>query len=167
MRKRLIKAMTYAVILSLTLMPSMGFCQSVVQDPIEEGEELPVPNIAQVLGLSPKQKEQLKEQRYQDELKRIDTRNKIRLKELELRHELEKKEVNRQAINRVVEELKELRGAMLDQRVDSILKLKEILTPEQFEKLQSFDERRRQRALKRLRDKSPLWKKQQRSVEGD
>ena len=85
----------------------------------------------------------------------MEARNKIRLKELQLRHELEKTEANREAINKITKELKELQGVMLDQRVDSVLKMKQLLTPEQFERLQSLGMRRMQNSHGREGNKFP------------
>lgn len=144
MKKGFIKGMAYSAVLSLVLLTSIAFAEPIVQGPAgEEGrEELAVSDIARELGLTTEQKEQFKEQRYQAKVRMVDTRSKIMLKKLELRHELEKKEVDRKALGGIVEELKKLHGIMLEQRVDSILKTREILTPEQFEKLQSLSERR-------------------------
>ncbi len=109
---------------------------------LSTGNNLATPNIINELSLTPEQRELLKEQRYQERYKMINTRNKIRLKELELRHELEKKEINREAVDKILAELKKLQSNILEQRVEAILKMKEILTPEQFEKLQSISEQR-------------------------
>ena len=155
MGKRLIATITYAVIISWAIVPSGVLAESTAVDSSIEGKDegLTVSDIAQELDLTAEQKQQLKEQRYQEGHKRTETRNKIRLKELELRHELEKEEIDREGVNTIVEELKELGGLMLNQRVDSILKMKQILTPEQFERLQLLGERRRQNALKEMKRK--------------
>ena len=151
MKKRFVKEIACVVILSLIFFPSLAFAQPPAQGPAEqgpagkEGEEIPISNIAQKLGLSLEQKEQLKEQRFQQKYNKMETRNKIRLKELELRHELEKEVINQETIDKIVVELKELQGITIEQRVASILKMKEILTLEQFEKLQSLDKLRMHR----------------------
>ena len=163
MIKRLFKTIAYAMIVSCMLIPSGALAQPVAQESPEEGhEEFAVSEIAAELGLTSEQKEQLKEQRYQAMYKRIDIANKRRLKELELRYELEKKEINREAINKIIGELKEIQATMLEQRVNSILKMKEILTPEQFEKLQylGLSKPGRQKGFKGLRDRFKEWRKQ-------
>ena len=151
MKKRFIKEITCAVIFFLIFLPCLAFAQPLAQGPAEqgpaeqEGEEVPISNIAQKLGLSAEQVKQLKEQRFQEQYNRMETRNKIQLKELELRHELERDVINREAIDKIVAELKELQGTLIEQRVESIIKLKEILTPEQFEKLESLGKQRMRR----------------------
>ncbi len=138
MRKGFVREIGYTAIFFLVLLPCLAFAQPQLQEtPEQVGEELSISDIAQELGLSANQKEQLSEQRFQEQYTRMETRNKIRLKELQLRHELEKDAINKESVDKIVAELKELQGDTIEQRVNSILKLKEILTPEQFEKLQS------------------------------
>jgi Spy/CpxP family protein refolding chaperone len=137
--KNLFKKMVVAAaVFSMVLAPSLVLARDESQGPAEaDYEELSSRNIAAELGLTEEQKELLKEQRYQAKYKRIETFNKIRLKELELRHELEKKEINEKTVRTIVDELKKLQGNMIEQRVDAVLSMKKILTPEQFEKLQA------------------------------
>lgn len=135
--------MIQATIFSLVLLPAVVFAQPQAKVPAEKDlEALPVSDIAQEIDLTSEQKEQIKEQKYQTEHKRIETQNKLRLKELELRHELEKKDTDKAAVEAIVKDLKGLQGTMLEQRVNSILELKKILTPEQFEKLRAFEQKR-------------------------
>jgi Spy/CpxP family protein refolding chaperone len=146
MKKIYIKEVICTIIISLVLAPGLAFAyyqgekygETPGQGPRQGLETGRLCNIAEELGLSAEQEEQLKEQKFQESYTRIDTQNKIRLKELQLRHELEKAEIDREGLNNIVQELKELQGTMVEQRVDSILKMKQILTPEQFEKLHSL-----------------------------
>ena len=161
MKKGITKKMAVAAIFSLVLFLPIAFAQSIPQEAVadQEPEELPVSDFAQELSLTSEQKQQIKEQRYQAELKRIDTHNKVRIKELQLRHELERREVNSEAIDKIVKELKTLYATTLDQRIDSILKIKEILSPEQFEKFQSMVGRKTQKDLKGLKGRFQYWQK--------
>ena len=173
MKKRFAKEMTYAVILCLICLPGLVFAQVPEQNPAkqaqrptgQEGEDIPISKIAEELGLSAEQKEQLKEQRFQAKYNMTENRNKIKLKELELRYELEREVVNQGAINKIVAELKQLHGISIEQRVDSILKMKEILTPEQFEKLESLARHRgmqrgNQQTPGAQKKRSPFWKRE-------
>ncbi|MBU1862502.1 MAG: periplasmic heavy metal sensor [Candidatus Omnitrophica bacterium] len=94
--------------------------------------------VMEELGLSAEQKEQLKEHQYQQQLKKIETRNQIQIKELELRHELEKTTVDKEKVASIVQELKNFSGTKIEQRVDSVLALRAILTPAQYEKFQTI-----------------------------
>jgi Spy/CpxP family protein refolding chaperone len=158
MNKRILKTGTSMIAFCLVFVSPIILAQSEdtpVPVEIEKShyeEDVPVSDIAAELGLTEEQKEQLKEQRFQSNYKKIQTRSKTRLKELELRHELQKKEVDREAIDRILKELKELQAAALDQKVESILRVKEILTPEQFEKLNYLGRRRIKKGLGKMKE---------------
>ncbi|MDP3979945.1 MAG: periplasmic heavy metal sensor [Chlamydiota bacterium] len=98
--------------------------------------------ISEELNLSDTQKEQIREKKYQEQKASIQIENSTRLKELDLRHELEKTNVDTDAISKIVSDLKELHGSRLQQRVNAILGLRQILTPEQFEKFQAMGKNR-------------------------
>ena len=115
-----------------------------------EYDALGSPRIGKELDLSEEQKEALKEQRFRMKLAKTKIRNKIKIRELELRHEMEARKTDERAVKGIVKELKELHGALLELRVDSILEMKEILTYEQFEQLQSLTKKNK---------KKRLWKK--------
>ena len=150
MKKAFKKSIAAVVVVSLILLPSLAFARQEAKGPaIEKGyEKLATSNIAKALGLTDEQQEQLKEQRYQAKYKKMETRNKIRLEELKLQHELDKKDVDEKALREIVDELKKLQGDMIEQRVDSVLQIKQILTPEQFEKLQTLGKSKKQRGFK-------------------
>jgi len=103
-------------------------------------------SISDELGLTKEQKEKLKDQRFKEQYNKTEIRNNIKLKELALRHELEKSTVNMDAVNGIVNELKELQGKKIDQRVQAILNMKQLLTEEQFEKLLAVNQRCMQRS---------------------
>ena len=154
MKKRVIKEVLGIVIFCLIFLPSVALAEYATQGPAEESrEELSASDIAKELDLTPEQKEQLKEQMFQARLKKMQTRNKVKVEELKLRHELEKKEVDKETVGKIVEELKRLSGITLEQRVNSILEMKEIITPEQFEKLQSLNKQKKRKGLKKIRNK--------------
>ena len=62
----------------------------------------------------------------------------LKAKKHELQEALAKPGVTRKAVEPAVAAIKELESKMTDSRVNGILGVKEILTPEQFEKLQSM-----------------------------
>ena len=64
----------------------------------------------------------------------------MRAKRLELKQELEKPAVDTNKINTLIADIKTLMGEQLDFRVNNILAMKQILTPEQFKKLQDMKE---------------------------
>ena len=140
MKKMIVNTLCLVVALSLTLVPPETFAfQESHQKGYGGGERdhhANISRLAEELGLTAEQKEQLREQRYQARLKRLEMRNQLQIKELELRHELEAKTINRQKVDTIVKELKEKHGQMLEERVEAVVALRSILTPEQYEKFQ-------------------------------
>ncbi len=93
-------------------------------------------------------------------------------KQKELAEELEKESTNRSAINALAAHLKDIQGQMIDHRIDSVLAVKEILTPEQFQKFSKGvksmrDERRGMKKKDRKEKRKKKWKKDKDGEEGD
>lgn len=93
-----------------------------------------IESIMQELNLTPQQKAQIESQRNEQREQNKQLRTLLSEKRKELKQELEKAVSDRAQIERIAEELKEIQSQRLDQRINSILKMKEILTPEQYEK---------------------------------
>jgi Spy/CpxP family protein refolding chaperone len=87
------------------------------------------------IDLSEEQSQQIRMHCDMRRQERNEIENRIVQKRIELRDLLEKKEIDKKAIDATVQDLKNLYAEMLEHRVDEILKLRAILTPEQFEKL--------------------------------
>ncbi len=95
------------------------------------------------LGLTAEQKAQLKEQRETFKDKQGELMTKSRAKNKELGEELEKPEVDRAKVNKIISDIQTLTGEKLRNRVEKIIAMKGMLTPEQFKKLQDKMERKR------------------------
>jgi len=152
MMKRILRITAVFAVLCLAIPSSLSFAQPpTAKEGDQEGREgrgkAGSFDFTRELDLTAEQKGQFKEQKYQARLKKMETKNKIRLKELELRHELEKDVIDKETINGIVQELKDLQGKTIEQRVEMVLQMKEILTPEQFEKLQSMHGRKKHRGM--------------------
>jgi len=147
-----LNVITVVVALSMVFSSSLALAEH-GQGGFEEGgyEGVEQSEIAGELDLTAEQKSQLKEQRYQDELQKMRVRSDLKIKELELRHEIEKDEADTTKIKAVVEDIKRLQGQLLDNRVDSVLKVKGILTPEQFEKMQSVAQKHKRSRMRRYK----------------
>lgn len=98
-------------------------------------------SLMQELGLSPEQQEQMKARREQNRENHEALKTKLETARKELKTELEKETTDRARIDALIAETKALMGAQLEQRVESILTVKEILTPEQFETFQKMHKR--------------------------
>lgn len=86
------------------------------------------------LGLTDEQMKKLDAIRLETKKAHIMLRAEVESKEQDLQHELKQEEINKAAVDKLVDELAALHGKMLRTRIDSLLKTKEILTPEQFKK---------------------------------
>ncbi|MFH1622767.1 MAG: periplasmic heavy metal sensor [Candidatus Omnitrophota bacterium] len=93
-------------------------------------------NFIEELNLTPEQQEQLKTQRSANKEDHKQLREKLRAKREELRQELEKQEINKEKVYSIIAEIKVLTGEELEQRVERIISMKEVLTPEQYQQLQ-------------------------------
>ncbi|MBL7130947.1 MAG: periplasmic heavy metal sensor [Candidatus Omnitrophica bacterium] len=132
------QAVVFAGVVAALFLSSAAYAQSV--DNAAQGEmrprREPKQRLIEELGLTVEQQEQIKEQCSENKEKNKELREKIRSKRLELKQELEKQNIDKSKIDSLVAEIKILMGQQLEQRVESILSMKEILTPEQFEKFQ-------------------------------
>ena len=89
----------------------------------------------QELNLTPEQMEQFAKQREESNSAKEGLRNSIREKHRELREELDSETTDNEKLESIVSELKSLEAQRIDQKVKSIIQMKEILTPEQFQKV--------------------------------
>ena len=105
--------------------------------------------LTEELGLSPEQQQQLKEQKKanNEEMKRI--HEQLRDKRGALHEQLQKPVTDEAKVNKIVSEMKALQSEQLDQRINSFLGMKEILTPEQFEKFISLKDDAKERWRKK------------------
>ena len=120
----------------------IGFSLTVYTQPcaysmerIRGSKEKKFEKLAKELNLTEEQKTQLKECREARMEKVMSLHDELVQEIKKLRAELEKTETDRRGIARISTRLKIIRGEMFDQRIEGILELKEILTPEQFQQL--------------------------------
>jgi Spy/CpxP family protein refolding chaperone len=99
----------------------------------------------EALGLQKEQVEKLRSVRLAARKDAIRTRSEIRIKRLELRELMQAGTVDRKAIDQKVTELLDLHGKAVRARVEARLQAREILTPEQREKLRDLGPRNRGR----------------------
>ncbi len=100
------------------------------------------------LGLSAEQKEQIKQHREENKGAVKELHQQLKAKRDQLKVELDKPASDEGKISLIVEEIKALEGQMIEYRVDRILEMKEILTPEQYQKLQEKKESRKKEWMK-------------------
>ena len=87
------------------------------------------------LDLTPEQRDKIKTEREANMARMKESYEKMKAKKLELKSELEKPVVDKAKVSSIASELKNISAEKVDQRINSILSLKEILTPEQFKQM--------------------------------
>ena len=100
------------------------------------------------LNLSSEQKKQLDEnkQKHRDNMK--SSFEKMHSLRQEMRQELTKSELDMNKINGLQSQMKSLQSEMIDRRLESILDVRKILTPEQFAKFNALMEEHRNKNKK-------------------
>jgi len=85
------------------------------------------------LNLTPQQEAQIKQLQMFNRQKAKELFLRLREKRKELADELDKARSSPIKIRALIAELKDLQGRLIEQRVEDVLKMKEILTPEQYQ----------------------------------
>jgi len=109
--------------------------------------------IARELGLTPGQNKLLKETKEANRAQMMELRKALKAKREDLRDALAKSDATRQQVEPIASEIKKLQSQMVDQKIDGILKVKGVLTPEQFQKLQGKHEEWRKSGHMKHREK--------------
>ena len=94
------------------------------------------------LHLTPEQKEKLKAQRESERESNEAVREQLKAKMKELHEAIAKPETTRESVNGLVGEVSALKAKMFSQRTDGIFAMKEVLTPEQFSKMEERHKKR-------------------------
>ncbi len=94
------------------------------------------------LNLNDEQKKLLEENRNKRKERTKDLTNEIKAKREALRQELQKDQLNMEAINKINDDLKTTQAQMMDYRLEGILEVRKILTPEQFKKFMNKTDQR-------------------------
>lgn len=89
------------------------------------------------LNLTPEQKAKLKAQREAKKENNKVTREELKAKMQALHETIAKPGTTRADVNGLVSEVTALKGQMFAQRIDGVFAMKEVLTPEQFAKMQA------------------------------
>jgi len=103
--------------------------QAAVKEAIKEA-------IAEELGLTEEQQAQLAEMRKADQAQRKQIMQATHAAQVRLKEELAKYDSDPATLQQVATEVKTLQAQTIDHRIASVTKMKEILTPEQFAKIQ-------------------------------
>jgi Spy/CpxP family protein refolding chaperone len=139
----IISVLVAALMISQVSYAAEAFCQNAHfqegggRSPGRDGMQ----RIIHQLNLSEEQQEQLKAQREKHREHIEQMQGYLKQHRRSLKEELESAAADKNRINNIITEMKETEGRLMYLRTVGILETKEILTPEQFEKLQSFHKR--------------------------
>ena len=96
------------------------------------------PRVRTTLGLSDEQANRLRQVMVDAQKAALRTRADLGVRRIELRELLRADSPDRDAALKKVQEISELRGELMKQRINSLLASKAILTPEQQQKIRAF-----------------------------
>jgi Spy/CpxP family protein refolding chaperone len=96
--------------------------------------EKKIDKVLEQIGLSQKQKDQIREFHKVNREKAMQLMGILHAKRRDLGEELDKQNSDMRKIKILTEEIKDTEGRLIEQRVQSALELKQILTPEQYQK---------------------------------
>ncbi len=130
MKRRVLAVMCSAVIM-------FGLCGSARADrpdEMSEKHEKMAQKIDKELKLTAEQKEQLRTFRADQQTVMKDIRRQLNEKRLAMKEELEKPESDKDAVDELSSDIKQLTSQQIDLHTAAMLKMKEVLTREQFKK---------------------------------
>ena len=150
MRTKLRKVFAYTMVITMLFLFSAAYAEySYGYSEGKEGHrEKMFEGLVEELGITPEQQAEIKKERSDHKATGKELRKQLRAKHQELKTELEKNTTDAGKINTLVAEIKTLMGTKLEQRVKSVLFMKETLTPEQFTKLREKKEKHKSRIMK-------------------
>lgn len=107
--------------------------------------------LAKTLGLTEEQQQKLEENNKKQRERMSELFKALKEQHDKLRNELERKDVKKEEITPIVENIKSLQAKILDQKIEGIFAVKEILTPEQFSKFQEMTGREGRAGVRKKR----------------
>ena len=144
------------VVCSVSFVANAGPLSDLVKERLEHRKEIKDEirdDILKKLNLTSEQKALLKKQREEYKVKIAETRNKLWLNIKKLRQRLENDKVDEKAVYVVADKVKLLRDELFYGRIDTILSIKKVLTPEQYNKLQEFKDERFSSIAERIKER--------------
>jgi len=101
------------------------------------------PKFRQALNLTPEQQQKMEDLQYIHQKDMIKFREEVSLKRLDLQREMQKDSPDRATVDRLADDMGALRTRMGRARVDHLLDVRKILTPEQWSKARELMQARR------------------------
>jgi Spy/CpxP family protein refolding chaperone len=164
MRKKLINSILCAAaggLLFFTAVPSHAEEKGFHMDsPSEKAQmEKQMAEGEKTAGLSQEQREKMKALREEFRAKQKKFWDQIKAKREDLRRELDSANPDRAKAEGIAKEMNALQGQAALNRIDEVFKIRTILTPEQFQKLQAFHEKNKDKFRERMKERMKDEKK--------
>ncbi|MCA9400687.1 MAG: periplasmic heavy metal sensor [Candidatus Omnitrophica bacterium] len=121
----------------------------------KERKEARFEEMKEDLGLTDDQVTRLKEHKQANRKHKKEFWGELKSKKDLLKEALQKDELNRDEIQKIHSEIKVMKNQMEDDRLESILEVREILTPEQFQKFHEITDKERKHYKNKWKSKSP------------
>ena len=144
MKKMIRRGLVLVVIAAMTLSAASiyaGDAGSAAQGDFKKDAHFK--KMAEELQLTPQQKAALEKDREEFSAKSKALRDKMQITRKSLKEELDKAATDKARVESLVTELKNLYSQQIQYRVDKVMAMKQILTPEQFNKMKSSMESRK------------------------
>jgi Spy/CpxP family protein refolding chaperone len=138
------------VVLSLVL-TGVSFAAAPFQKERGMSHECREKEMSKALNLTAQQEQQIRELQKSNFERSKQLRAELRDKRNALGEELNKQSSDMSKVKALAADIKDIEGRLIDQRVESVIKMKEILTPEQYQKFQNT-----------MNEKRGDWKKRRR-----
>jgi len=139
------RSLAAAVVAAMVFSQSGVYAGETVNTPQDAAKkEARFNKMSEELQLTPQQKEQLTKEREEFASRSKDLREKIQTARTGLKAELEKPAPDKAKVNSLVTEIKNMVGQQIQNRVDKVMAMKQILTPEQFNKMKAPMKERKQ-----------------------
>jgi Spy/CpxP family protein refolding chaperone len=101
------------------------------------------PKVIQALNLTPDQQQKLQDMSYQNRKQALDLRHDMELKRLDMQREFDKDNPDVTVLDKLIDEQSALRAKAGKARVQNMLAIKKVLTPEQWTKAKALLKERR------------------------
>ncbi len=102
------------------------------------GDLLHNPRMVQKLGLTKEQTAKLEDLNYKNRALMINLRADAQLKRLDIKREMSNDNPNEAALDKLVDDMTAIRGKMAKAKIDHLLAVRRILTPEQWTELREL-----------------------------
>lgn len=136
MNKNIGKGLAVAIIAAMLFSLSGAYAYEGGDTPKNEARrDAHFKKMTEELKLTSEQQEQLTKDREEFFSKSKDVREKMKAVRTDLKAELDKPSIDKARVDSLVAEMKNLVGTQIQIRVDKVIAMKKVLTPEQYQKM--------------------------------